>query len=236
MFTGGGSPIYLNPGFNFLTKVSISDLFEDQRITGGFRINPSLDHEFMLSWEQRKRLFDHQVVLDRQTFSNVAIGSNSVVAYNARVNTSTIRYSIKYPFSPVAALRLSLLYRNDRYMPLAQAEYPVALTVRPAYENLVGTRLEYIYDNTRKVMLNILNGLRFKIWTEYWKFQGNGGRDLFTSGFDVRHYQKVHRQITWCNRIAGGNSLGTDRLIFYMGGVDNWVNPKFNKQRKYRKP
>lgn len=229
VFAGGGSPIYLNPGFNFLTKVSISDLFEDQRITGGFRINPNLDNEFMLSWEQRKRLFDHQVILDRQTFVKANVGgSNGGVLFRANINTSTIKYSIKYPFSPVAALRLSFLYRNDRYMPLSESDYPVALYVKPAFENLGGIRLEYIYDNTRKVMLNILNGFRFKIWTEYWKFQSAENRDLFTSGFDARHYQKVHRQITWCNRLAGGNSLGTDRLIFYMGGVDNWLNPKFN--------
>jgi len=228
VFAGGGSPIYLNPGFNFLSKVSISDLFEDQRITGGFRINPSLDNEFMLSWEQRKRIFDHQVVLDRQTFYKVPVGTSNSQVLNARINTSTIRYSVRYPFSPVAAVRLSLLYRNDRYMPLSESEYPIALRVRPAYENLGGVRVEYIYDNTRQVMLNILNGFRFKIWTEYWKFQSKEPRDLFTSGFDARHYQKIHRQITWCNRLAGGNSLGTDRLIFYMGGVDNWINPKFN--------
>lgn len=228
VFAGGGSPVYLNPGFSFLTKLSISDLFEDQRITGGFRINPSLDNEFMLSWEQRKRLFDHQVVLNRQTFSNVPVGENSLVAFYARINTSTIKYSVKYPFSPVAAVKLSFLYRNDRYMPLAESDFPLGLRTRPAYENLGGVRLEYIYDNTRHVMLNILNGFRFKMWTEYWKFQSDQHRDLFTSGFDARHYQKIHRQLTWCNRFAGGNSLGTDRLIFYMGGVDNWINPKFN--------
>jgi hypothetical protein len=226
VFTGGGSPIYLNPGFNFLTKISISDLFEDQRIVGGFRINPLRDNEFMLSWEQRKNLFDHQIILDRQTFARVPVAPDLVSDLYAKVNTSTVKYSIKYPFSPVAAARLSFLYRNDRYMPLSNSDLPLIL--RPAYENLAGVRLEYIFDNTRKVMLNILNGFRFKIWSEYWRYTDDKNRDLFTSGFDARHYQKVHRQITWCNRLAGGNSLGSDRLLFYMGGVDNWINPKFN--------
>jgi Tol biopolymer transport system component len=237
VFAGDGSPIYLNPGFNFLTKVSISDLFEDQRITGGFRINPSLDNEFMLSWEQRKRIFDHQVVFDRQTFASVPNnGVNSTPNYFARVHTSTVRYSVKYPFSPVSAVRLSLLYRNDHYMPLSHADFPLALASSPTYQNLGGMRLEYIFDNTRKVMLNILNGFRFKVWTEYWAFNSDKPRNLFTSGFDARHYQKLHRQLTWCNRLAGGNSLGTDRLIFYMGGVDNWLNPQFNNNVNIVKP
>ena len=45
------------------------------------------------------------------------------------------------------------------------------------------------------------------------RLQDGTYKNLITSGFDARHYQKVHRQITWCNRLAGGNSLGTDRLI-----------------------
>jgi Tol biopolymer transport system component len=225
-FTGGGSPIYLNPGFNFLTKLAISDLFEDQRIVGGFRINPSLDNEFMLSWEQRKKQWDHQILVDRQTFSRVPVYVNGVDGVYAKLNTHSVRYSIKYPFSPVSAVRLSLLYRNDRAVILSNGD--VTLPMKNQFQNLGGTRLEYIFDNTRKVMLNIMNGFRFKVWTEYWKFYDTKPRDLFTSGFDFRYYQKIHRQITWCNRIAGGNSLGTDRLIFYLGGVDNWINPSFN--------
>ena len=234
VFSGNGQPIYLNPGFNFVTKVAISDLFEDQRLVGGYRINPNLDNEFMLSWEQRKNLFDHQVVLDRQTFQDATVADASGRSYPARINTSTLRYSVKYPFNPAAALRLSALYRNDRKMPRAISDVPLSL--KPQFENLGGVRLEYIYDNTRKVMLNVLNGFRFKVWTEYWRFSGSMTRELLTSGFDARHYQKIHRQITWCNRLAGGNSQGSDRLIFFLGGVDNWQFPQFNQQVNIVRP
>lgn len=233
-FAGGGSPIYLNPGFNFLTKIGISDLFEDQRIVGGFRINPNLDNEFMLSWEQRKKQFDHQVLIDRQTFARVPVLADVSENIFAKINTHTVRYSVKYPFSPVSSVRGSILFRNDRATFLSNGD--LTLPVKRVYENLGGVRLEYIFDNTRKVMLNIMNGFRFKVWTEYWRFYDDKQRDLFTSGFDARHYLKIHRQITWCNRIAGGNSLGTDRLIFYLGGVDNWINPSFNNNINIVKP
>lgn len=233
-FAGGTSPVYLNPGFNFLTKIGISDLMEDQRIVGGFRINPSLDNEFMISWEQRKKRFDHQILFDRQTFARVPVAPDFLNNVFAKVHTHSARYSVKYPFNPVAAMRLSVLFRNDKANYLSNGD--LTLPVRPSYDNLGGLRLEYIYDNTRNVMLNIMNGFRFKVWTEYWRFIEKDRRDLFTSGFDARHYQKVHRQITWCNRIAGGNSLGTDRLIFYLGGVDNWITPLFNRNINIVKP
>ena len=234
VFSGNGQPIYLNPGFNFVSKVALSDLFEDQRIIGAYRINPNLDNEVMLGWEQRKRLYDHQIIIDRQTFSDATIGAANGERYPAKINTTSLRYSVKYPFSPVAAVRVSALYRNDRYMPRAISDVPLAL--KPQYNNLVGFRAEYIYDNTRKVMLNILNGFRMKVWTEYWRFGTFEKHDLYTSGFDLRHYQKVHRQITWCNRFAGGMSQGTDRLIFYLGGVDNWQFPQFNNQVNVVRP
>jgi hypothetical protein len=145
-----------------------------------------------------------------------------------------VKYAVKYPFSPVSATRLSLMYRNDRATFLSNGD--ITLPVKPVFQNMAGARLEYIFDNTRKVMLNIYNGWRMKVWTEYWGFYDTIPRDLFTSGFDIRHYLKVHRQITFCNRFAGGNSLGTDRLIFYLGGVDNWLNPNFNNNINIVKP
>jgi hypothetical protein len=64
----------------------------------------------------------------------------------------------------------------------------------------------------------------------------NDRHDLFTFGFDFRNYQKIHRDLIWCNRFAGANSLGTDRLIYYLGGIDNWLNPQFDQTINIVKP
>lgn len=231
-FAGGGSPVYLNPGLNFLSKIAISDLFEDHRIVGAYRFSGiadlftlgGVDNEVLLSYENRKKLIDHQFVLHRQSFIRI----ESFEGSPAKVHTYDARYSMKYPINEVMALRGSFLVRNDKFNYFSLGD--VTLPKRPTYDNYLGLRAEFIFDNTRNVMLNILNGLRGKVWVEYWRLIKNERRDLITSGFDFRHYQKLHRQITWCNRIAGGNSLGTDRLLFYMGGVDNWFNAKFNNE------
>lgn len=224
VFSNSGSPVYLNPGFNFVNKVAISDLFEDMRIVGGYRFNPfpSGGNEFMLSWEQRRGKIDHQILLDRMTLDKESAAGD----VTGKMHTYSTRYSMRIPFSPVASVRFSLLYRFDQNVTLSYGD--VSVGRKNTYSSLAGTRAEFIYDNTRKVMLNILNGMRAKVWTEYWLHTGDKVGNLFTSGFDVRHYQRVHRQITWCNRFAGGNSLGSERLLFYLGGVDNWFRPTFN--------
>lgn len=237
-FSGGGTPVFLNPGLNFLSKVGISDLFEDHRIVGAYRFSGiadlftigGMDNEFLVSYEYRKKKIDHQVILHRQTFVKI----DDFYGFPARAHTNDVRYVAKVPLNEVASVRGSVLYRNDQFNFFSIGD--ASLPKRPAYDNYVGLRTEFVFDNTRNIMVNILNGLRAKVWVEYWRLIKNERRDLITSGFDVRHYQKIHRQLTWCNRIAGGNSLGTDRLLFYMGGVDNWFNAKFNQEINIVKP
>ena len=60
-FTG----FYVNPGLTFFTKMAASDLFEDYRIVGGFRIGWNFNNEYFLSVENRKKLWDKQLVLHR---------------------------------------------------------------------------------------------------------------------------------------------------------------------------
>lgn len=226
-FTNSEQPVYLNPGFNLLNKVAISDLFEDQRILGGFRINPFSDNEFLASWEQRKNLADHQILYDRQAINNMQGVTASGLLFNYKQITHSVTYSIKYPFSPVSAVKGSVLYRGDRQIIFSQSDF--TLQQKNGFDNMAGLRAEYIYDNTRKVMINIYNGFRFKAWTEYWQYANSTGNNLFTSGFDARHYLKLHKQITWCNRLAGGNSTGTQKLLYYLGGIDNSLfPPRFN--------
>ena len=43
-------------------------------------------------------------------------------------------------------------------------------------------------------------------------------------GFDARYYLKIYKCIIWANRISGAASFGTSRMLYYMGGLDNWLS------------
>ena len=49
-------------------------------------------------------------------------------------------------------------------------------------------------------------------------------------GLDARNYKKVSHSIIWANRIAASTSFGNQKLLYYMGVVDAWLMPKFNKE------
>jgi hypothetical protein len=221
-FTGGGSPIYLNPGLNAFFKVGMSDLFEDYRITGGMRFSFDLNNnEYFLSYEDRMKNIDRQAIIHRQTLLNVADNSSLV-----KIFTHDAKYIWKYPFSEVASLRGTISYRNDRIVYLSTNDN--TLPKPHTQENWTFAKGEYVYDNTVKRGLNLYNGTRGKAFGEYYRQLDKAKTDFFVVGFDVRHYQKIHRDFIWASRIAGSTSFGNKKLIYYMGGVDNWFGAKFD--------
>ena len=52
----------------------------------------------------------------------------------------------------------------------------------------------------------------------------------FNFGFDGRHYLPIYRNFIWAVRTAADFSWGAQKIIYYAGGVDGWLSPKFNNQ------
>jgi hypothetical protein len=209
-FSGGGSPIYLNPGINALFKV------------GGVRFSGDLNsNEFFMSYENRIKNIDKQIVLHRQSILDIA-DNNGII----KVYTHEIKYVLKYPFSEVASLRGTINYRNDRIVYTATDLN--SLKKQNTYENWGSAKLEWVFDNTIKKGLNLYNGTRAKIFGEYYRQIDKAQTDFFVVGLDFRYYKKLHRDLIWANRLAASTSFGNNKLIYYMGGVDNWFNAKFD--------
>ncbi|MFI5150328.1 MAG: hypothetical protein ACHQRM_11395 [Bacteroidia bacterium] len=222
-FTGGGAPVYMNPGFNGLFKIGMTDLLEDHKIVGGFRLAADLSsNEFILSYDDRTHRLDRQLVLHRESLLDVAQGDGSLV----KIHTDEAIYKLRWPLSEVARIGGSMTYRNDQTVHLATDD--IHLAAPHDYQNWAIARLEYVYDNTIKRGLNLYNGFRGKIFYEYYKQIDAKATDMTVIGCDFRYYQKIHRDLIWCTRFAASSSFGAEKLIYYMGGVDNWFNPKFN--------
>lgn len=63
---------------------------------------------------------------------------------------------------------------------------------------------------------------------------------IFNVGFDARTYYPIYRNFIWAGRVAADFSWGKQKLIYYLGGVDNWlmfgdnVRTDNNGQVKYK--
>lgn len=221
-FSGGGSPIYLNPGLNAFFKIGVSDLFEDYRIVGAMRFSGDINNnEYFLSYENRLHKIDRQLIVHRQSLVNVTDSYNM-----AKIRTHDIRYVLKLPFNEVTSIRGSVCYRNDATIYLSTND--ANLRAPNTYENWGTAKLEIVFDNTLKRGLNLYNGTRAKIFGEYYRQIDKEKTDFFVVGFDYRYYKKISRCFIWANRLAGSSSFGNQKLIYYMGGVDNWFGARFD--------
>ena len=86
-----------------------------------------------------------------------------------------------------------------------------------------GARVKGVFDNTIERGFNILQGTRGSI--ELMHHQAlNGDRKTFSVfRADLRHYQRVHREVTLATRVFMGQSFGPNAQNFLLGGVPNWM-------------
>jgi Tol biopolymer transport system component len=216
-FTGQAG---LNPGLSGLTRMGVSDLFEDHRIVGGFRLALDLNNnDYMLMYENLKHRLDKRISFQRQAYQGIS--ETGVV----KVHTHNVRYQVSWPFSELASLRASVMYRNDRYV--QQSIDPLSLVQPNFNDHMAGGKLEYIYDSSMPRGLNLWTGWKLKVFAEYYQ-QPKDGSDMEVVGMDLRHSLKVHRELLWINRLSGASSLGSRKIIHFLGGVDNWLFAKYD--------
>ncbi|MCQ2283349.1 MAG: hypothetical protein MJZ57_00450 [Bacteroidales bacterium] len=220
-FEGGTNPIYLNTGFNALFMLGIHDVFEDYRITGGFRLSFDLNsNEFMFSYENLARRLDRQIVLYRQAITS----SNYNQTYTQTANN--VFYILKFPFDKTSSLRLTLNGRYETRVVRALSDY--TLQMADEHHFWGGVKLEYVFDSSKELYTNLWRGAKVKLFAEYEQRAERDTKNLLVVGLDARRSFKLYKNMTFAVRAAASTNIGSARLVYYMGGVDNWINARFN--------
>lgn len=240
-YGGGQGPIQLNNGndLNWTFRVGVVDLLEDIKFVGGIRFGGNLrDKDMVMSFLNYRRRVDWGATYFRSYVNNYFgyfTGANAF--YNSSLITNLYQGWVSYPLNEVKSIRITLGARTDRGI-LKSFNNGIGAPDRNGLKtpDSVSTyglgRVEYVHDNTINPTQNIWNGLRYKIYMDFnmptSANEVNNGKGTFNFGFDARYYHKIYRNFIWAARAAGDFSWGNQKLIYYLGGVDGWVNPRFN--------
>ncbi len=224
-YSGPGT-VFFNPGLNALMKIGFSDVFEDYKIVGGMRVPFDFNSsEFLGEFFFLKKRLDHRLILYRQSMNDRDFNTGNLFKW--RIHEA--RHFMSYPFSETLSLRGIYGYRFDQHIILALSDQ--SLTAPTTNYHQASGKLELVFDNARKLQLNIWSGTKIKFFAEYLnQFAPNKG--MLNLGLDFRHYQRIVKNFIWVNRLAAATSLGNQRLVYYMGGVDNWMirpDPHFDR-------
>lgn len=267
-FTGSLPVVLQSGGaFNGMLKASVFDLFEDIRFTGAIRlplisglgggasigngggsifvpVNQSLfdgGGEWFARADYLPRRFDYSLLYYRKTeIGNVRdTFGNALKIFEGKQYSNLYQGVIKYPLDRVRSLRISLGLRTDKIVVRGdQFDSSSLKAVDRNKQTFIISRLEYVHDNTIQKAMNILFGMRYKIYMDV-NAQTNTrpseggvkpGRFMFNAGFDGRYYYPIYRNFIWAGRVAADFSWGNQKIVYYLGGVDGWLFPKYSME------
>ena len=234
-YTGNAEELLVQP-MGFLLKANIKDIFEDYSLVAGARYPLSFNgSEYFLTFENRKKLIDKKYALYRRSQTEV-VDDTSFPVWRAKKVSTLGMVQLKYPFTIYRSIRLTTSLRFDRFYSQSVDEETFGEPI--ANEKRFIGKLEYIYDNTIDIALNIKHGTRYKFFVEAineFDFDLIDGAEFdlstgFTTilGFDARHYIPLLKHSVIALRGAGATSLGNKRNLYYLGGVNNAFSNPFN--------
>ncbi|HLL96204.1 MAG TPA: hypothetical protein VK404_14585 [Spirosoma sp.] len=201
-------------GFGYYQDVTLTDLLENHTLRAGGFITTSLRNtDLFAEYTNQTHRIDYGVRMDRQSMFVEASEAGLLQKY--RYNRFAL--SASYPISVNSRFTLSPFYAITRLIDLATYAEPDRLS------DYAGLRGEFVYDNTKVNGMNMLMGTRLKL-----RFEEYSGLQAASQGFrrlslDLRHYQKIHRDLVLATRFSFSQSGGPSPKQSTLGGMENWV-------------
>lgn len=228
---------FSTPPMGILMKANFKDLLEDYQLEGGIRIPTTFNgYEAYAFLDDRKHQLDKRYAIYHKSTRFSENGGNAIDTRRSRAQITLGQYEIRYPFDMYRRLQLTSTLRFDRFTQLATDS--ITLKVPTITEQRIGAKLEYVYDNTLDIDVNMKNGTRYKVWVDFVKrfdfdvneklsFKFRNG-SLGILGFDARHYERILKHSVLAIRGAGATTFGKEKILYYLGGTDNQLLAKFD--------
>ena len=211
-------------GMGVLLETQMNDMLENYRFHGGIMSTLDLrqgdvfaEFEYLPSFVDFSARFDRKAIRwDPYTNDNVYKYTLHKFEIGASLPfTDRLRVSVK-PFGAIA----TSVDLGEQPFPLNP---PSALTTNRYY---AGAKSEIVYDNSVTTGMNLMEGTRGKISFTHYQGLTSQKHSFSRASIDVRHYQKVYREIVFAVRGFAGTFFGPSPKKFLLGGMDNWL---FNK-------
>lgn len=227
---------FVNPSLGGMLTLSLDDLMEDYRFTGGVRLPINFSGmTYFMQFENNRRYVDWSVLYLRQTqLSNYVVSyvdtTANVELQNEQLGKTTmdmIQGTVNYPLNKFESIRLHLGIRRDILNFKAQDTLSLSYPLPDRQKYWMMSKVEYVYDNTINPTINIHKGFRFKFFGEYlYRLNGQSG-SFYNLGTDFRYYKNIYKNFTFATRFAAAHSAGNQKILYFVGGVDNWIASKY---------
>lgn len=218
-------------GFSMKLEAQMNDMLENYRVMGG--LQTAFDFKSGDVWGEFQFLpyhIDYSIRFDRKVYFWETVVNSQVPVTEQKYSFQKIEVGASLPLSVRTRVSLKpfvgFTQFVDRGGVLPQAIAPEFLPTQ--YQVYSGARAEVVYDNSLTTGMNIIEGTRGKFSLVHYEALGNGTKSFSQASLDIRHYQKIYREIVLAVRGFTGTFFGNSPKKYLLGGMDNWVFNRIN--------
>lgn len=206
--------------FGVVLGMKLEDQYKFNSFDLSMRSSISFDQfQFKLNYENRQGKWVKSVSLNAEGY---VIEQNSLFF---RQKFNLVQGSVKRPLTSKLTVGYEFGYRVDGMIELASGKE--AFNNQPLQLNMLSSGFRTQFNNSHHAGHWTFEGLQANYFCNWLKAVNAAGSSV-NNQFDAGYGYKIGRDLMWMNRIHGGNSLGTHKTSFFMGGGRNQVSPEYH--------
>jgi hypothetical protein len=220
-------------GFSIRIETQMNDMLENFRFNGGLMVALSdlksgdvfgeiqyLPHRVDFSAR-----FDRKVIYWETQNPELSSGNPTE---NQKYAYQKVEIGASYPISVRTRVSVKPFVGYTEFVDRGLSDPGASATGTPSFypsqqQVYAGGRIEAVYDNSIATGLNIIEGTRGKISAINYQALGNARKNFSQVYVDLRHYQKIYKEIVFAVRGYTGTFFGNAPKNYLLGGVDNWA-------------
>jgi len=216
-------------GFGILLETQLNDLLENHRFYGGIMATTDLrSGDIFAEYQYLKNLLDYSGKYAREV-----IYWNTESALQ-RYSKNIFEVGASLPLTPKIRVTFKPFYMLTRYEDL---DPTLLSSPGPPYpsnigDSYIGFKSELTLDNSVSRGRNLIEGSRGKLVFGHQESITDRSLSFSSISLDIRHYQTIHREITFATRLFYGRFFGQNPQNFLLGGMDNWFFNQTNYSGK----
>lgn len=218
-------------GWSMRLEAQMNDMLENYRIFGGIQTAFDLKNgDVYGEFQYLPHRIDFSARFDRKVIFWQPPNREIVEEENQKYSFQKIEVGASYPLSVRTRVTLKPFFGFTEFVDRGRSPLVIGPpTFRPTQTQFyAGTKLEIVYDNSLTTGMNIIEGTRGKFSFVTYQAIGDNRKNFSQASIDVRHYQKIYKEIVLAFRGFAGTFYGNSPKNYLLGGMDNWIANSFN--------
>lgn len=209
--------------FGFHIQVQMNDMLENHQFAGGIvQFTDLRSASVFAEYQYLKNRVDFSFRYERDGIYREANEQNI-----KKYTMNRFQVGAAVPFNVSTRLEINPFFANTHFIDLdPNPIIPAPPAPAPEFENTTffgGLKAGLVFDNTLNYGLNKYEGTKARAFFTHYQGLNDASRSFSNIEVDIRHYLKIHRELTLVGRMYYGNFFGENAQTYLLGGMHNWI-------------